>query len=353
MNQYPQRPRPTQTRPSPARGPIRRKRRKKLRPAAIALMVVVLLLLSFILFGISYLIAKNAESARLAAEAQTEQQPADNSPTPSDTQNSEDVSDVGGADAPSDVVVTPDEPNEPEAEPDVTFAALTDIVTYVDSLGIDFSDRASFDMSAYFTSATLKPTADAGEAYQNETVYIGDSLVLHMGSRSNHPKSMVYGAASINPEDACVKKLTTLKNGTEASFAEAMAELQPKRIVITIGTNSMWMEPNLYVQFFSRFVDQLKAACPNTELILQSTPPLTAEYEEGKNYPTNEKINRFNMYLAGLATYHDIWYLNSAPELKNEGGTLKAEYDSDGFHISAAGYDVWTTYLRTHATTLQ
>ena len=48
-----------------------------------------------------------------------------------------------------------------------------------------------------------------------------------------------------------------------------------------------------------------------------------------------------------------MYFLNSAPGLKNASGTLDAKYDSDGFHISAEGYDVWTNALRTHATTLQ
>lgn len=390
MNQMPSRPRrPVQQMP-PAQRPQQtppKKRRRKLRPAAIAILIIMALLLCAIVFGITYLITYNA-TYQAELEAMKEQLEAG---------TDESVSDVGGADEPEDVVskpvtgendetADPDEPvsNEndtpstdtpsadepsgntqqnaepnqggstmPAPKPTGKFADIPSIVSYVDSLGINFKELKSFDMSGYFADAMLKPTADAGAAYQNETVYIGDSLVLHMGSRSTHPKNMVYGAASINPEDACVKKLTTLKNGTEATFAEAMAELQPKRIVISIGTNSMWMEPTVYLQFFSRFIDQLKAACPKAEIILQSTPPLTAEYEAGKNFPTNEKINRFNMYLAGLAVYQDVYFLNSAPGLKNASGTLDAKYDSDGFHISAEGYDVWTNALRTHATTLQ
>lgn len=385
MNQSPSRPRrPVQQMPSaqrPQQTPPK-KRRRKLRPAAIAILIIMALLLCAIVFGITYLITYNA-TYQAELEAMKEQLEAG---------TDESVSDVGGADEPEDVVskpvtdendetADPDEPvsNEndtpstdtpsngtqqnteanqggntmPAPKPTGKFADIPSIVSYVDSLGINFKDLKSFDMTGYFEDAVLKSTADAGAAYQNETVYIGDSLVLHMGSRSTHPKNMVYGAASINPEDACVKKLTTLKNGTEATFAEAMAELQPKRIVISIGTNSMWMEPTVYLQFFSRFIDQLKAACPKAEIILQSTPPLTAEYEAGKNFPTNEKINRFNMYLAGLAVYQDVYFLNSAPGLKNASGTLDAKYDSDGFHISAEGYDVWTNALRTHATTLQ
>ncbi len=342
--------------PAPQHAPVRRPapRRRTIRPIALALIVLMALLFCTIVGIVAYQIAYNIELARLEAENGSETQPpeegaGENAPPTGngeDTDEGSSISGVGGADEPADPVTTP-------SEPDVTFSTLGEIVTYVDSLGIDYTDLASFDMSDYFKSATLRKTADAGDAYQNETVYIGDSLVLHMGSRSTHPKNMVYGAASINPEDACVKKLTTLKNGTEATFAEAMAELQPRRIVITIGTNSMWMEPTVYVQFFSRFIEQLKSACPNAEIILQSTPPLTAEYEAGKKYPTNEKINRFNMYLAGLATYHNIWYLNSAPGLKNASGTLDETYNSDGFHISAEGYNVWTEALRTHATTLQ
>ena len=133
-----------------------------------------------------------------------------------------------------------------------------------------------------------------------------------------------------------------------------MTELQPKRIVITIGTNSMWMEPATYLYFFDAFITQLEEGCPNTEIILQSTPPLSAEYDVGKNYPTNEKINRFNLYLAGLAEYRGLWFINSAKDLKGDNGALAKEYDNgDGFHITASAYDVWIRDLRTHATSAQ
>ncbi|MBR6530745.1 MAG: hypothetical protein IKT43_04950 [Clostridia bacterium] len=385
VRQMPQNPRPAQNAPRPVQNtarpapsqPRRKAPKKKLRPIAVVLLATMVLLVCIIVFAVSYKIAYGIELNRLQQEQMQQSQGSpnqnDGNTSNSNTSggNTSDGNTSGGNTSDGNTsggntsggntsggntsggntsgggqAVMPPAGNE-------SFASISDIVKYVDSLGIDFTDRKSFDMSGYFKAVTLKKTADAGDAYQNETVYIGDSLVLHMGSRSNHPKSMVYGAASINPEDACVKKLAYLKNGTEATFAEAMTELQPKRIVISIGTNSMWMDPSDYLNFLSVFIKKLQAGCPNTEIILQSTPPLTAEYEAGKRFPTNEKINRFNMYLAGLATYHKVWYLNSAPELKNENGTLAEKYNSDGFHISAAGYDVWTNYLRTHATTLQ
>ncbi len=265
-------------------------------------------------------------------EPEPEPNPSDGNQTPS-----------GGNDTPS----TPSESPRPGASP--TFSSLNEIVSYVDSLGFQFNDRASFDMSGCFTDVTLQKTADAGDDYQNETVYIGDSLVYHMASRSKLPASMVYGAPSITPQNACTDKLVTLSDGTKVTFAQAMAQKQPKRIVLSIGTNSMWMEPAAYLEFFSRLIDQLQEACPNAQIILQATPPVSAEFEAGKSFPTNPKINRYNLYLAGLAKYQGVWFLNSAPLLKNDNGTLSAAYDWDGYHLNHAGYDVWLSELRTHA----
>lgn len=304
-----------------------------------------MLLACVIAFFASYEITYLLEKGRLEREsaAQNKEQ-AQTTPTPNTAPQ------TNGTSSSTSTEERPD--NKPE--PEVTFASIQEIVDYVDALNLDYSNLASFDMSPYFKAVTLDETADAGEAYRDETVYIGDSLVLHMRSRSNHPREMVYSKESINPEDAISQDLTTLKDGTPATFAEAMAQLQPKRIVISIGTNSLWMSPFDYLNFFSIFIDQLKAACPNAEIILQSTPPVDADWEAGKSFSNNKTINRFNLYLAGLASYHHIWFLDSAPELKNASGTLAAEYNNgDGFHISKAAYDVWENYLRTHATTLQ
>ncbi len=334
MNRVPNRPNAPRT---PGYPPRRAPKRRTLRPAAVAILLILVIALIVGVVLIVSALVKKPEAAPQAPASQSTTAPQDPSQTT--------------------VAADPSGTNETPAAPAARtnrFESLSAIVSYVDSLGLDFKDLPSYSMEPYFEGVLLKETADAGDAYENETVYIGDSLVLHMRSRSTHPTELVYAKESITPEDAATKKLAALKNGTEATFAEAMTELQPGRIVITIGTNSMWMEPETYLYFFDAFITQLEEGCPNTEIILQSTPPLSAEYDIGKNYPTNEKINRFNLYLAGLAEYRGLWFLNSAKDLKGDNGALASQYDNgDGFHITASAYDVWIRDLRTHATNAQ
>ncbi len=231
------------------------------------------------------------------------------------------------------------------------FSSYQEIIDYVDGLGIDFDDLASFDMSPYFEDTILTETEDAGQEYLDATYYIGDSLTLYLARTCSMPKSNVYGVGSINPETAVKNKNVTLKNGSKGTFAEAMGEIKPERVIITIGTNSMVMYSIDYITYFGQLIDDIRAATPETVIIIQSTPPLTAEYEKNMTRLTNRNINRSNLLLAGLASYKGAYYLNTAEALKDENGQLDVKFDlGEGYgHINPDAYVVWENYMRTHA----
>lgn len=236
-------------------------------------------------------------------------------------------------------------------EEKVRFGSYQEIIDYVDNLGIDFDDLAAFDLSGYFEDALLTETEDAGQAYLDETYYIGDSLTLYMHRYATLPKENIFGVGSINPQHAAQDDLVTLKNGMKGTFAEAMEEIQPKRVVLTIGTNSMLMDSIDYITYFGQLIDDIRARCPETQIIVQSTSPLTAEYEKNMRLLTNRNLNRSNLLLCGLAAYKGVYFLNTAEDLKDEKGQLDVKFDlGEGYgHINADAYAVWENYLRTHA----
>ena len=53
---------------------------------------------------------------------------------------------------------------------------------------------------------------------------------------------------------------------------------------------------------------------------------------------TNEKINRANELVAGLAEKHNQRFINVNAPLTDEQGRLKAEYTIEGMHIRPEGY---------------
>lgn len=236
-------------------------------------------------------------------------------------------------------------------EQKITFRSYQEIIDYVDALGIDFDDLASFSMEGLFEDTVLKETEDAGDEYLNATYYIGDSLTLYMRRYATLPKQNVYGVGSINPQNAAYDDLVTLQNGQKGTFAEAMGEIKPARVVLTIGTNSMLMDSIDYLTHFGRLVDDIRAKTPDTVIIIQSTSPLTAAYEKNMRLLTNRNINRSNLLLAALASYKGVYFLNTAEDLKDAKGQLDVKFDlGEGYgHINAEAYAVWENYLRTHA----
>ncbi len=231
------------------------------------------------------------------------------------------------------------------------FKSLAEIITYVDSLGIDFNDLASFEIPEALSDAVLDETAHAGNGYLDNTVYIGDSITLYMHRYSSLSSDNIYGIGSITPKEAAQDTLVTLSDGTPATFAQAMGEHRPRRVVLTIGTNSMLMSSMDYLTYFDQLIRDIQKASPDTQIIVQSTSPLTAKYEANMRSLTNRAINRANLLLCGLCLYDDVYFLNSAEALKDEHGQLDVQYDlGEGYgHINAAAYAVWEEYLCTHA----
>ncbi len=236
-------------------------------------------------------------------------------------------------------------------EEKVRFDSYQSIIDYVDAQGIDFDDLAAFDLSGYFEDTILEETEHAGKEYLDETYYIGDSLTLYMHRYATLPRENIFGVGSINPQNAAYDKLVTLMDDkTPATFAEAMAEIKPRRVVLTIGTNSMLMDSIDYISTFGKLIDDIRQGTPETDIIVQSTSPLTADYEKNMKLLTNRNINRSNMLLAGLAAYKGVYFLNTAEALKDENGQLDVKYDlGEGYgHINQAAYEVWEEYLCTH-----
>jgi len=211
-------------------------------------------------------------------------------------------------------------------------------------------------MEGLYPGTLLRETESAGDDYKDATVYIGDSTTLGLRTFKKHPNDMVYGFGSLTYYDAIEKKVT-LPDGTEGLISEGIAKHKPERIVITLGMNgiglSSFKEKN-FLYYFGKFIDQIKNASPDSEIIIQSVTPVTESHNNKMKYLKNERINRCNLLLCGLAEFKGVYFLNTAEVLKNEKGHFRDDLASDAeVHHNQKSYDLWFKYLKEHATTLQ
>lgn len=214
------------------------------------------------------------------------------------------------------------------------------------------SEYVAFDLNPAYSDVILQKTASASDAYVNETVFIGDSLSVGLRAYKILPDSNVLAAGSIDPYHAVRDKLIMLPNTEKVTIPEACGYYQPTRAVITLGTNSVsWRTPESFIELYSALIDEILSYSPQTEIVIQSIPPVSEAYEEGGSKINNKVINSFNEHLALLCRSRGFHFLNTAEALKDERGYLSEKYQSgDGLHLNKSAYQIWIDYFRTHST---
>lgn len=209
---------------------------------------------------------------------------------------------------------------------------------------------AEFSLEGYFPAAILPESADAGEEYLLETVFVGDSITENFAKLGSLPYANVWYKAGINP--MLVKEWTLEIDGAESGLTllEAAKKYQPKRMIITMGTGSVgYLDAVSFAGYYRSLIEGIGQVSPETAVIVQSVFPLAHFYDTEGHAENNTKINEYNYYLAEMCEATGLKFLNTAEILKNEEGFGPDEYFIDGFHPTSAKNGEIMMYIRTHA----
>lgn len=125
-----------------------------------------------------------------------------------------------------------------------------------------------------------------------------------------------------------------------------VTDLQPRRLFINIGTNDL-SDPQISMEElmgrYDEIITRIEKACPGIEILMMAYYPIN--YEAAADYMkanlrvrTNEKIRAANAEVEKLAKRHGQRYIDVNRGLTDELGRLKAEYTTEGMHITEDGY---------------
>lgn len=212
------------------------------------------------------------------------------------------------------------------------------------------SDLATHYQVDTQSAALLTETADAGEAYLNDTLFLGDSNTVRLYNNGLISLQQFCAKEGIGIQSAISEQLVTFK-GTDQRYtmAEAVAMMKPRRVVITLGTNDNGMDVDTFINYYTQFVQSIQASYPYTDIIVNTVPPVP---ENHSNYPdtSQEKIDDFNMALLTMCENLGIKFLNSAEVLKDpSSGFGLSDYYIDGdIHLKSSGLKAVLNYLTTH-----
>lgn len=211
----------------------------------------------------------------------------------------------------------------------------------------------SIDPTA-FVGTVLPETEDAGKEYVEDTLFLGDSNVERMlGYREETNVSMKNGVGivSMGVGDVPTLRCVSFKGQSkDSTMPEAVAIMQPMRVVMMFGTNNLGMNTEKFIELYKKSAKAVKDAYPYAELIIASILPVYKDHTYGANV-SQSTIDNYNKALVTMAEQEGYKFLNWSEAMKDEKtGFAKTGYAiPDGVHISRAGATAMAQYFRTHA----
>lgn len=207
-------------------------------------------------------------------------------------------------------------------------------------------------------SVVLGETADAGREYLDKFVFLGDSTTYGIGYYYNQgysdlcPPSQIWTPSSgtLTLSNQSTATVVYPKTGEEIPIIDAVTDAKPEIMLLTLGVNGVsFMDEQWFVDEYTALINNIKAASPDTKIILNSIYPVAKSYPSIE-YISNEKIAAANIWIQKIAENTGSKYLNTYEVLVDTDGSLpEASHNGDGIHLSGETFGIVMEYIRTHA----
>ena len=176
-----------------------------------------------------------------------------------------------------------------------------------------------------------------------DIIFIGDSIVEY------YPLQELLGTAKtiVNRGIRGYQTGLLLENLDAHLYGDAVDQ-----IVLLIGTNDIGKDipMNEALDNLERVIQSIAREYPLSQIKLLSILPVNEgeEYKQTVYIRTNEKIREWNQaYEALVSAYMQVDFLPIYDSLTDSEGQLKADYTTDGLHLSVSGYQALTEALKT------
>lgn len=124
---------------------------------------------------------------------------------------------------------------------------------------------------------------------------------------------------------------------------------KPKTLVIYLGGDKLADTGELdFIDGYTRLINELRDASPNTQIIVCSIASVSTNYQGGDGL-TPELIARANEWIRQVCLNTGVWYADIASILNDDSGYLSDAYlTPDGRSVAAAGIALIVDYFRFH-----
>lgn len=208
----------------------------------------------------------------------------------------------------------------------------------------------------------LDPSKDGGTDYRDRLFFLGESTTAHLRSRG-----VLAGGTSTDrvlaPKSGTMMlsrrilsaRVIEPQSGKEMTISEAVAARRPEILILSFGLNGILgfvSQKDSYLEPYKALIRGIRAASPQTVIVLQTVYPVAEHPTEWKFSQTPAEINlaieTVNAYLPEIAQSENVFIADTASVLRDGNGYLRADFSSDGIHLTRAGYEAVLFYLQTH-----
>ncbi|MBQ7783766.1 MAG: hypothetical protein IJ368_07325 [Oscillospiraceae bacterium] len=226
-----------------------------------------------------------------------------------------------------------------ETQP-VTTAELTSI-TEISSEAVTESTTV-FSETAVVTeqqTAPVIPEPQYDAEFFSSDLFIGDSISTGYSLYGFLKDKNVFAKVGLNPSTVLTKVIPTSYGETDISGMLACST--PNRIYIMLGSNGIqWLSVSNMIQSTDLLVQLIGGICPDTQVVIVSVPPVTAEYDSSiEDVNVMAKINEYNASLSMYCKKNSLLFVDAAAVLKDANGYFDSAYaESDGMHFKSSAY---------------
>lgn len=214
----------------------------------------------------------------------------------------------------------------------LTFLLLLSMYTMSQEIRENILDNQTYkERMAYFEANPLK---------KGQIVFLGNSLT--QGRKWNE-----YFPAQ-QPANRGIAGDNTL--GMLNRLTEIL-EAKPKKLFLLAGINdiSLSRSNDKIMTGLKAIIYQVKAASPDTEILVQSLLPINNDNNRYKRMLDKEKqIEKLNKEIQKFCKSEGITFINLYPAFLSGKRKMDAKYTTDGLHLNDAGYAVWVSQIRSY-----
>lgn len=184
-------------------------------------------------------------------------------------------------------------------------------------------------------------TASYSADFFSDDLFIGDSIFTGLYLYNFLPQENVAAAVGYTPYKAMYETFSNSYSGSAVDYA---ASMQPKHIIIMLGSNTLaaGSDFDAIADTYEEMLNMLEKKCPDSKICVVSVPPVTADSSAARPWDIrNENIRYMNGKLEKICEKKDIAYFDLYSKLADKNGYFREKYaEQDGMHFLSNTYNV-------------